>query len=77
MVQISSQRSDAEAHHALQAAVQKYGSLGAKGGDVQQADLGARGTYYRARLAGGTHEQALALCTQIKAQGGDCVVAKR
>jgi len=77
MVQISSQRSDVEAHHALQVATQKYAALGVKGGDVQQADLGARGTYYRARLAGGSHEQALALCTQIKAQGGDCVVAKR
>lgn len=77
MVQISSQRSDAEARHALAAAEQKYASLGIKGGDVQQADLGARGMYYRARLAGGTHEQAVALCSQIKAQGGDCVVAKR
>lgn len=77
MVQISSARSDAEARHALQAAVQKYASLGIHGGDVQPADLGARGMYYRARLNGGSREQAAQLCQQIKAQGGDCVVAKR
>jgi hypothetical protein len=77
MVQISSQRSDAEARHALQVAEQKYAAIGAKGGDVQQADLGARGVYYRARLAGGTRDQAVALCSQIKAQGSECVVAKR
>jgi hypothetical protein len=77
MVQISSQRSDAEARHALAAAEQKYAGLGANGGDVQQADLPGRGTYYRARLSAGTREQAAALCAQIKSQGGDCVVAKR
>jgi hypothetical protein len=77
MVQISSARSDAEARHALQAAVQKYAALGIHGGDVQPADLGARGMYYRARLNGGSREQAAQLCQQIKAQGGDCVVAKR
>lgn len=77
MVQISSARSDAEAHHALQAAVQKYAALGVRGGDVQPADLGARGMYYRARLNGGSRDQAAQLCQQIKAQGGDCVVAKR
>jgi hypothetical protein len=77
MVQISSQRSDAEARHALAAAEQKYASLGIKGGDVQQADLPGRGTYFRARLAGGSRDQANQLCASIKAQGGDCVVAHR
>jgi hypothetical protein len=77
MVQVSSARSDGEARHALQQAVEKYAGLGVKGGDVQPADLGARGVYYRARLSGGSHEQAATLCQQIKAQGGDCVVARR
>lgn len=77
MVQISSSRSDAEAHHALQAAVQKYAALGVRGGDVRPADLGARGMYYRARLNGGSREQAAQLCQQIKSQGGDCMVTHR
>jgi SPOR domain len=77
MVQVSSQRSDSEARKALQDATRKYSALGVHGGDVQQADLGARGTYYRARLAAGTREQAVALCAQIKSQGADCMVSKR
>ncbi|MDR3372530.1 MAG: SPOR domain-containing protein [Ancalomicrobiaceae bacterium] len=77
MVAISSHRSDAEARRALTDLERKFASLGVKNGDVQQAELAGRGTYYRARLAGGNKEQAASLCTQIKAQGVDCWVLKR
>ncbi|MDR3495262.1 MAG: hypothetical protein P4L82_11740 [Ancalomicrobiaceae bacterium] len=77
MVAISSHRSDTEARRALIDLERKFAPLGVKGGDVQQAELGARGTYYRARLAGGSKDQAGTLCSHIKAQGVDCWILKR
>jgi hypothetical protein len=77
MVSISSHGSEPEAHRALQQLEQRFASLGVKGGDVQKAELGARGTFYRARLAAGTKDQAMALCRQIKAQHLDCWELKR
>ncbi|NLH79474.1 MAG: SPOR domain-containing protein, partial [Phyllobacteriaceae bacterium] len=77
VVQISSSKSEAEARNSLAAAQRRYSALAGKSGDVQRADLGAKGTYYRARVSGGSREAASSLCAQVKAQGGDCVVVRR
>lgn len=78
VVQVAAQKSDSDARRAFADAQRKYPSvLGGRSLDVQAADLGARGTYYRARAVAGSRDEAIALCQQLKAQGGDCVVARR
>lgn len=78
VVQLSSQRSDADARRSFADMQRRYPDLlGGKSLDVQAADLGARGTYYRARAVAGSREAAVELCQQIKAKGGDCVVGRR
>ncbi len=79
VVQLSSQRSEADARRDFQRFQSRFsGLLAGKSADIQTADLGNRGVYYRLRVGpGGSREDAVRLCEQIKAQGGDCVVARR
>jgi hypothetical protein len=44
--------------------------------DVQKADLGAKGIYYRVRVGQPTRDQAVALCEQLRTAGGDCLLAR-
>ncbi|MFO1249020.1 MAG: SPOR domain-containing protein [Alphaproteobacteria bacterium] len=45
--------------------------------DVQQADLGEKGTWYRLRIGGlSNREVASALCDRLKADGGACILGK-
>lgn len=76
-VQLSSQRSEAAALSAYQALQRKYPSvLGSLAPDVQRADLGAKGIYYRARVGASTRNEAVALCEQLRSLGADCLIAK-
>lgn len=76
-VQLSSQRSEGAAVSAFQALQKKFpGILGGYAADVQRADLGAKGIYYRARVGKGTRAEAVGLCEQLRAAGGDCIVVK-
>jgi cell division protein FtsN len=44
---------------------------------VQQADLGAKGTWYRLRVSGFSDKDvAAALCDRLKTDGGACFVGK-
>jgi cell division septation protein DedD len=46
--------------------------------DVERADLGERGVYYRLRIgAFETKDAAAALCTRLKGRGQDCIVKER
>lgn len=46
--------------------------------DIEKADLGAKGTWYRVRAAGFTTKAAAAsACTKLKAAGQDCMAKKR
>ncbi len=46
--------------------------------DVERADLGDRGIYYRLRIgAFETKDAAAALCTRLKGRGQDCIVKER
>ena len=78
MVQISSQRSEAEAHASYRAMQAKYqGVLGGHAGTVRRADLGAKGTFYRAMVGPfASAGEAGQLCSQLKAAGGQCIIQR-
>lgn len=76
-VQLSSQRSEEAARSAFAALQKKFPSvLGSASVDIQQADLGTKGVYYRARVGAPTRDAAVALCEQLRAAGGDCLIAR-
>jgi hypothetical protein len=77
-VQVTSQRSEAEAEAAYRALQAKYPqALGGHRPLVRRADLGAKGTYYRALVGPfASGEQATELCSKLKAAGGSCIVQK-
>jgi len=77
-VQVTSQRSEAEAEAAYRALQAKYPQeLGGHRPLVRRADLGAKGTYYRALVGPfASGEQASELCSKLKAAGGSCIVQK-
>ena len=77
MVQISASGSEGEARNSFAAAQRKYGALAGKSVDVQRADLGSKGVFYRARVPAGSRDEAASLCSQIQAQGGQCMVVRR
>ncbi len=76
LVQVSSQKSEADAESAYRGIQSKYGSvLGGQPHQVRRADLGTKGVYYRAMIGPfGTREAAVQLCSSLKQAGGDCVV---
>ncbi len=77
-VQVSSQRSEAEAKasfHALRAKFPK--ELGGREPIVRRADLGAKGIYYRALVGPfASMEEAASLCSSLKAAGGNCLIQR-
>ncbi|GLK55706.1 hypothetical protein JOD31_000625 [Methylopila capsulata] len=78
VVQVTSQRSEADARAAYAALQRKFpGVLGQYGANIQSANVGDRGTYYRVRVGpfadGG---QASTLCNNLRSAGGDCVVSR-
>lgn len=78
MIQLSSQKSEADAKAAYAAAQRRYSAISGMGLNVQPVDLGARGTFYRVRVGPvSSREEAVRVCEQIKGQGGDCLIAGR
>ena len=77
-VQITSQRSEAEAKASFQELRAKFpNQLGGRQPIIRRADLGAKGTYYRALVGPfASSEQAAALCSGLKAAGGSCIVQR-
>jgi len=77
-VQVSSQRSEAEAQSAYHALQGKYGSvLGSHSMFVHKVDLGAKGTYYRAMVGPfASQAEASQLCSSLKSAGGSCLVQR-
>ncbi len=78
-VQLTAQRSEAEAMAAFNALKQRYPQvLGAYSAMVARADLGAeRGVFYRAMVPAQSQTDASNLCIQFKASGVDCIVQRR
>jgi hypothetical protein len=77
-VQVSSQRSEAEAQSAYRALQGKYGSvLGGRSMFVHKVELGAKGTYYRAMVGPfASQAEASQLCSSLKSAGGSCLVQR-
>jgi hypothetical protein len=77
LVQVSSQRSEAEAQSAFASLQAKFPSqLGGKQPVIRKVELGEKGTYYRAMVAAGSSAEAAELCSGMKAAGGSCLVQK-
>jgi cell division septation protein DedD len=76
LVQVSSQRSEADAQAAYRGLRARYPSvLGDRQAVIRRADLGSKGVFYRAMIGPfGSREEAIQLCGNLKAAGGDCVV---
>jgi hypothetical protein len=75
-VQVSAQRSEAEAQSSYRSLQQKYpGVLGSREASIRRADLGTAGVWYRAQIGPfTTAEQATSFCDNLKAAGGQCMV---
>ncbi len=77
LLQIGAYKSQAEADAAWNSYKTKHAELLAgTTSDVKQVDLGAKGTWYRLRVATGDKGAAAALCEKLKAEGGVCFPAK-
>jgi cell division septation protein DedD len=78
VLQIGAFKSQADAATAWKAYQGKHAALLAGYSDnVQQVDLGEKGTWYRLRVGGfADREVASALCDRLKADGGACILGR-
>ncbi len=78
MVQISSQRSEADAQASYRAMQSKFPNvLGTRSASIRRADLGEKGIYYRAMVGPfAAAEEAGQLCSSLRSAGGQCVVQR-
>ena len=77
LLQIGAYKSQAEADAAWNTYKTKHATLLAGAtSDVKQVDLGAKGTWFRLRIATGGKGAAAALCEKLKAEGGVCFPVK-
>ncbi|WOK19078.1 SPOR domain-containing protein [Rhodopseudomonas sp. BAL398] len=78
LVQVSSQRSEADARTSFRVLQGKFPSvLGSQSAVIKRADLGQRGVYYRAMVGPfGSSDEASRLCGNLKSAGGQCVVQR-
>jgi hypothetical protein len=77
-VQVTSQRSEAEAQAAFKSLRAKFPKeLGNHEPVIRRADLGTKGTYYRALVGPfASMEEAAGICSNLKAAGGTCLVQR-
>ena len=75
VLQIGSYKSQADAEAAWKSYKARHaGLLSGYSDNIQQADLGEKGTWYRLRIGGfSDKEVATALCDRLKADGGACI----
>ncbi|HWX90981.1 MAG TPA: SPOR domain-containing protein [Rhizomicrobium sp.] len=78
VLQIGAYKSQADADAAWKTYKAKHAALlSGYADDIQQADLGEKGTWYRLRVGGlSDREVATALCERLKADGGACILGK-
>lgn len=79
VVQIMALREEAAAKSAWASMQKTHASiLGGHALDIEKADLGDKGTFYRVRAAGfDTKSAAQSACAQLKTAGQDCLVKSR
>ncbi len=78
VVQVSSQRSEAEAQASFRSLQAKFpGVLGGRQALVRRADLGEKGVFYRAMVGPfGSSDDASRFCNGLKAAGGQCIIQR-
>jgi SPOR domain len=78
LVQVSSQRNEADAQASYKALQGKFPSvLGSRSLLIKRADLGDKGVYYRAMVGPfGSPDEASQFCGSLKTAGGQCVVQR-
>ncbi len=78
LVQVSSQRNEADAQASYRALQGKFPSvLGSRAPVIKRADLGEKGVYYRAMVGPfGSSDEASQFCGSLKSAGGQCVVQR-
>jgi hypothetical protein len=78
VVQVSSQRSEADAQSAFRSLQGKFPSqLGGKQPLIKRVDLGDKGIYFRAMVGPfGSSNEASELCSGLKSAGGSCLVQR-
>jgi hypothetical protein len=78
LVQVSSQRNEADAQASYKALQGKFPSvLGSHSPLIKRADLGDKGIYYRAMVGPfGSPDEASQFCGSLKTAGGQCVVQR-
>ena len=77
-VQLTSERSAAEAHASFRALQAKFpNQLGGREPIVRRTDLGAKGIYYRTMVGPfASMEKAVGMCRTLKAAGGNCLIQR-
>jgi len=77
LVQVSAQRTEDAARSTYRTLQSRYPSiLGPYQAAIIRADLGDRGIYYRVRIGPFSSNDAARLCDDLKAAGGDCILAR-
>jgi hypothetical protein len=78
LVQVSSQRNEADAQASYRALQGKFpGVLGSRSPLIKRADLGDKGVYYRAMVGPfDSSDEASQFCGSLKTAGGQCVVQR-
>ena len=78
LVQVSAQKSEDAAKASYRDLQGKFPSiLGRFDPNIQRADLGEKGIYYRVRVGPFAAADAQRLCGDLQAAGGTCLIAKR
>jgi hypothetical protein len=78
LVQISSQKTEEAARATYKDLQRRYANiLGPYDVNIQRADVPDRGTFFRVRVGPFSANDAQRLCDDLKAAGGDCVLARR
>jgi cell division septation protein DedD len=78
VVQVSSQKTEADAQASYRALQGKFGNvLGTRAPVVKKVDIPEKGVFYRA-FAGpfASQEEAVQMCTSLKTAGGQCFVQR-
>jgi hypothetical protein len=76
-LQIGAYKSEEEANAAWTAFSHRHPMATAYQTDIQKADLGSKGVWYRLRLGSFVDKtEAAAFCSKLKADGGTCFLAK-
>jgi cell division septation protein DedD len=76
-VQIASQPSAESAKSTYQDLAKRYGKvIGGRGVNIVKAEIAGKGTYWRVRVPAQSRDEAVKLCGDYKAAGGNCFVSK-